>query len=51
MTAEKNPLDQDVTTIELEIGRFLLPKCCENADDDCPHVAKKEREKKRNIAL
>lgn len=31
---------------------WILPACCKEARDDCPHVSKKYKEKKkRNIAL
>lgn len=28
-----------------------LPQCCIDAHDDCPHVAKEQKDKKTNIGL
>jgi len=30
---------------------IIIPECCREGWDSCPHVPKKERKKKRNIAL
>lgn len=36
-----------------KIGDFVwqIPRCCVEGHDDCPHVPKKQRKKKINIAL
>lgn len=37
--------------IEVDGTNIQIPECCREGWDDCPHTAKPERAKKRNIGL
>lgn len=34
-----------------EVIRLIIPDCCKYGYETCPHVAKKEKTKKRNVGL
>ena len=35
----------------IEPLKFIIPECCRELWDTCPHVVKKQKRKKRNIAV
>ena len=37
--------------IEVDGFNVIIPRCCREGDDDCPHAVHKEREKPKNIAV
>lgn len=48
MNEEENNEVKIFTTDDINI---IIPQCCREGWDDCPHSVKKEREKPKNIAL
>lgn len=43
-----------MSNFQVEEGRiqgFIIPQCCREGSDTCPHVAKKFRKNKQNIGL
>lgn len=44
MSEEKDYVEVDGTII-------IIPECCQEGWDDCPHAVHKEREKPKNIAV
>ena len=46
-----NDLDKTVPIIEVDQFIWKVPDCCAEGWPDCPHVAKKQKPAKRNIAL
>lgn len=35
----------------IETGHFLIPECCREGWETCPHVVKPQKVEKKNIAL
>lgn len=31
--------------------QFIIPVCCREGHDDCPHVVKRQKKEKRNIGV
>ena len=43
--------NNEPTIIEVDELNIIIPQCCREGWDDCPHAVHKEREKPKNIAL
>lgn len=39
------------TTPRPDVMSIIIPQCCIEGREDCPHVAKKERKLKTNIGM
>lgn len=37
--------------LESEVINIIIPECCREGHDDCPHVLKRDKPKKGNIAV
>lgn len=47
-----NKFDMDnFPVIELDVSSGMIPQCCREGWDSCEHVAKPQRQSKRNIGL
>ena len=44
-------IDEQPKPKEAQSFSFIIPECCRELWDSCPHVVKKERPKKQNVGL
>lgn len=42
---------EEIKTVEIQQGHFILPKCCEEMWDNCPHNHKQDKKKRGNIGV
>lgn len=44
-------MDKDIEIKEIDVFNWKIPECCSEGWDSCPHVIRKQKQKKQNIGL
>lgn len=48
---EEMKTNQETEILEVDQFNWIIPECCRELWDSCPHVVHKEKTKKKNIGM